>query len=54
LRLIVEVGDSRLEHLGVPGQLGYLGPLRSWELAGGALNDLPQWPGADKPAHPES
>jgi hypothetical protein len=42
------------EHLGVPGQLGYLSPLRSWRLAGSALNDLPQWPGAGKPADPVS
>jgi hypothetical protein len=34
------------QHLDVPGQLRYLSPLRSWELAGSALNDLPQWPGA--------
>jgi hypothetical protein len=34
------------QHLDVPGQLGYLNPLRSWKLAGSALNDLPQWPGA--------
>jgi hypothetical protein len=34
------------QHLDVPGQLGYLSPLRSWKLAGSALNDLPQWPGA--------
>lgn len=33
------------QHLDVPGQLGYLTPLRSWKLAGSALNDLPQWPG---------
>jgi hypothetical protein len=34
------------QHLDVPGWLGYLTPLRSWNLAGSALNDLPQWPGA--------
>ena len=33
------------QHLDVPGQLGYLSPLRSWKLGGSALNDLPQWPG---------
>ena len=38
------------QHLGVPGQLGYLSPLRSWELAGSTLQDLPQWPRGHKPA----
>jgi hypothetical protein len=32
------------QHLACPGQLSYLRPLRSWRLAGSALNDLPQWP----------
>jgi hypothetical protein len=40
------------QHLGVPGQLGYLSPLHSWNLAGSALNDLPQWPTSDQPANP--
>lgn len=32
------------QHLSCPGQLSYLSPLRSWRLAGSALNELPQWP----------
>ncbi len=38
------------QHLDVPGQLGYLKPLRRWELAGSTLQDLPQWPCGDEPA----
>ncbi|MEN3616189.1 hypothetical protein AAH979_42840 [Plantactinospora sp. ZYX-F-223] len=36
------------QHLSCPGQLKYLGPLRSWRLSGSALNELPQWPSVER------
>ena len=42
------------QHLGAPGQLGYLSPLREWELAGSTLQDLPQWPGGTSQPLPKT